>query len=306
MRAAEGVEHRLARVVPEYQRAALVGGVPGLVRVGHDEREPQPAEDAPGLSHQPLVRPGVVGRIGEANAAIGFHGHAIVRVRQVLRHHQPIHPARAPRVVGPHRNPRHHRLCHHAVRAALRLDLPQRIRRVGPAQVEVVDGHRLLEHRVVLPKGVEALHHGGQVRHVTAPHQARRVGQAMGVRVGGRPQQERRRVHGAARDNHQGRVHAHRLPRPLHLHALHAGAGRVGVEPPRVRLGPQRHVGLRQHGVERAHFRVALGADAARERIARVAHGAAARLAGTNQPQRQRRRVQPLLAQAHHDLGHPR
>ena len=192
MGAAIGVEHRLARISAKHQRAALVGGVLGFVGVGDDHPEAELAEHAPGLADQSFVRAQVVRLVVQADAAVGLDRDTILDPRQVFGHRQPVHATSRPRFEGPHREHRCHRLRHHAVRAALRLDLSQRERTVRALEVEVVDRHRLLEHGVVDAEGVEALHHGRQVRHVALADQARRVGEAAGMLVVGRPQQQRR------------------------------------------------------------------------------------------------------------------
>ena len=89
---------------------------------------------------------------------------------------------------------------------------------------------------------MEALHHGGEMRHVARADQPGRVGQPAGVPVAGRAQQQRGRVDRAARNRHQRRARADDLAVALHLDRRDPPAGRVGEQPARVRVGPQPHV----------------------------------------------------------------
>jgi len=116
---AVNVEHRLVRVGAEHQRAALVRGVLGSVRVLDHDPEPELAENVLHLLDQPVVRSQVVGFVVQLNAPVVAHGDAIVDLRQILRHGEPVHATGDPGVIGPERYLRHHRLRHDAVRTPL-------------------------------------------------------------------------------------------------------------------------------------------------------------------------------------------
>ena len=77
-------------------------------------------------------------------------------------------------------------------------DVPHRVLELVVAEVEVVHAERLLKHGRVrrLRDGQQ---HRIHVPHVVTADDARRVGQAVGVTIVGRSQQQRRRIDGAAR-----------------------------------------------------------------------------------------------------------
>ena len=247
------------------------------------------------LVHQLLVRGDVVRLVVQADAALRVQRHAVLGRRQVLRHHQPVHAARHPRVVGAERNARDDGVAddlgHHAVRAALRLDVAQREARVRAAEVEVVDGDGLLEHRVVAAERMEPLHHRREVRHVAPADEPGRIGEALGLRVGGRAQQQRRRVRGAARhDEPAARRRATTSPSRSTSTAASCRPVPSVIRRRAQRAGPQRDVGMLQRRPDAADLGVALRVQLARERVAGVAQHAAAVLAGPEQAERQRRR----------------
>ena len=121
----------------------------------------------------------VVRRVVQANLAVRFDRDPVLEPRQIFGHRQPVDAPRDPRFVRPHRHLRHHGLRHHAVRAALRLDLAERKLARSALQIEIVDRHRLLKHRVVHSKRMKPLHHRRQVRHVALADEARRIRQAV-------------------------------------------------------------------------------------------------------------------------------
>ena len=174
------------RVVPEHERAALVRGVLGAVRRRHDLPCAKAPQHACGLDDELLVGSHVVGRVVQANAAVFGERDAVVITGQILGHGEPVHTARHPRVVRPHRHPgdaaREPRVAddlrHQAMRAALRLDLSERVRNARAAQVEIVHRDSLLEHRRVDAERMEALHHGRQVGHVASSDESGRIGEA--------------------------------------------------------------------------------------------------------------------------------
>ena len=197
-------------------------------------------------SHQALMRGDVVRPIPQPDAAVALDGDAILGARQVLRHHQPVDAARDPGIVGPERNAGHDRLAdhlrHHAVRPSLRLDLPERVGQIGSRAVEIVDGDSLLEHGRVPSERMKPLHHRRQVRHVARADHAGGIRQARGLSARGRSQEQRRRVHGAARHDEDARLEAKRFSGPLDLDRIDPAAVARGDEPARERVRPQRDV----------------------------------------------------------------
>ena len=193
------------------------------------------------------------------------------------------------------RDPRLHVVHLLRVRPALRLELAEGKAVVGTMQVIVVDRHRLLEHGAIAPERRPALHHGGDMRHVAPAHQARRVGEAGRVPVGGRAQQQRGRVDGAARDDDDGRGVPLGRPVPFHLHRVHPASRRVGQQPPGARAGQDVDRSERRRRPDAALLRFRLRIEVARKRVARVAEDAVR--PGRRQAERQRRRVEPHSAQ---------
>ena len=159
------------------------------------------------------MRAHVVRPVAEPRPPVGREDDAIVVRRQVLGHREPVDRARDPLLVHPERQDAPldevepplvaHGLRHDGVRAALRLDVPERKRRVRPREVVVVDRERLLEPVVVRPPR-DALHHRREVRHVAPADQAGAVRQPVRMRVAGRSQQQGGRVHRAARHDDDG------------------------------------------------------------------------------------------------------
>ena len=124
--------------------------------------------------------------------------------------------------------------------------------------------------------------------------------------LGRRPQQQRRRVDGAAADDDGRGLDAFDATALLDLDGDDARAGGIREEPADERAGPQRDVGVRRRRIDAADLGVALRADPARERIARAAEHAAAGLARPADAERQMRRVQAESAQPLDDGGHAR
>ena len=89
--------------------------------------------------------------------------------------------------------------------------------RVRAAEIEIVDRHGLLENGVVVAQRIEPLHHRGKVRHVAPADQPRRVAKTIRMFVRGRAEQQRRRVDGAAGDDHERALYANGLASPLHV-----------------------------------------------------------------------------------------
>src|SRR5436305_287491 len=77
--------------------------------------------------------------------------------------------------------------------------LSERVVRIGPSEIKIVNRDRFLKHRVVPPKRMKSLHHRRQMRHVAPPDEARGIGQSGRMRAVGRPQQQGRGVYGSAR-----------------------------------------------------------------------------------------------------------
>ena len=186
--------------------------------------------------------------------------------RQILGHRQPVHAARDPRsrtpssgmpgtIVSP-------TTC--AITPCVRpcdWICPSGYGVSGPAQIEVVDGHRLLEHVSFFAKRMEPLHHRRQVRHVAPADEARRVREAVRVRVVRRPQQQRGRVHGAARhDDTAARSTRSTWPSGRSRPPRRVRRPALGDQPLRERVGPQRDVRVRQRRRDAADLRVALRA----------------------------------------------
>jgi hypothetical protein len=96
--------------------------------------------------------------------------------------------------------------------------------------------------------------------------------------LGRRLQQQRRRVRGAAGDDHEvGGVGL--LPPPaVDDHAADAAAGRVGLEPLHPSLGEQRDVLVLERRPHAQHVRVGLAVGEAREAVEAIAAHAAPRL----------------------------
>ncbi len=276
-------------------------GVLGPVRVRDHHPAPKLPKDLLRLLDQLVVRPDVVRLVVQLDLAVRANGHAVLELGQVLGHREPVHATRHPGVIRPQRNLRHDRLRHDAVRAALRLDLAQWIRRVRTLPVEVVDRHRLLEHGVVHPERMKPLHHRRQVRHVALADEAGRVRESAWVLVATGLQEQRRRVHGAARHDHERSGNRLDALVAFDLDGLDPVTGRVGDQSSRERLRPQRDVGMGGCRANRAHFRVALRVDLARERIAGIAEDAMVAKA-----ERQREGIQPLAAELLDDTADER
>ena len=177
---------------------------------------------------------------------------------------------------------------------------PSGIGRVGPAQVEVVDRHRLLEHGVVRAgtDGTPASSSPG------APCSAGRRGPTSSRGRAGCASVADRSSSAAELtaphdDDDERRLDAHASRRRARPRRPRPSCPRASVISRRAqRAGPQRHVRRASRGPDAADLGVALRVDAARKRVAGVAEHAAVRLAGIDQPERQRRRVQPLARAA--------
>ena len=113
------------------------------------------------------------------------------------------------------------------------------------------------------------------------------------MRLAGRPQQQRRRVHGTARHDDERRLDSTRLAVPVDFDRLDLPARGIGQQASREGVGPEGHGRLLQRLADAADLGVALRVDLARKRVTRVAEHATARLARPQYPERQRRRVQP-------------
>ena len=299
----------VARIGAEHQRAALVRGVPAAVRVRHDQPEAEPPQDALGLR-----RPARWCAAGCSAGSAAGCGRRVRRVTRLSRRGRSsdITSQSTPRathaLVGPQRNPR------------IRPSAPSRrasapatgsgradSARAGPAQVEVVDRHGLLEHRVVRPERMEALHHRRQVRHVAPADQPRRVRQAVGMRgrsptaAAAPPSSPRRTTTTNSGASTRDRLAVRARPRPPRRRRPR----RVGDQPARAaRWSTASRSAAAIAGRTHADVGLALRVDPAGERVAGVAQDAAVRLAGAQQAERQRRRVQPLRAQLLDDRGH--
>ena len=173
----------------------------------------------------------VVRTIVETDAAVGVDRDAVVGGGQILRHRPASRRRATPTLVRPQRNPRHDGLRHDAVGPPLRLNLPERVGRRRPAQIEVVDRHRLLEHGRVLPERMKPLHHRRKVRHVARADEAGGVREPVRMLVACRSQQQRGGVDGAARDDHERRVHADVVAAALDLDRFDSTAGGIGEQP---------------------------------------------------------------------------
>ena len=143
VRAAERIEHRRPRIAAEHERAALMRRVARRVRVRHHLPESEPVQDSRRFLHESCMRPQVVRSILRAGC-----GRRCRSSRDCRRAADPRTSPASPRRATPtHRRPRagcHHRhaevpsrvaddLRHDAMRAALRLNLAQRIGASGPA-----------------------------------------------------------------------------------------------------------------------------------------------------------------------------
>ena len=80
------------------------------------------------------------------------------------------------------------------------------------------------------------------------------------------------------------------------LDGFDSPAGRVGHEPLRNGTRQHRHVLMTLRRLNAADLGVALAIDSTRKRVARAAQKAAVRRPWIDQPEGQRRRMQPLLA----------
>ena len=124
--------------------------------------------------------------------------------------------------------------------------------------------------------------------------------------VRGRAEQQRRRVHGAAGDDHERALYANGLASPLHLDSGSLPARWIGDDPKRQRVGPDFDVRRCERGFDATHLSVALRVDLARERVAGAAEHAAPLFARPDQTERQAGWVQSLAPQPLDDLRHAR
>src|SRR5690242_4730565 len=186
------VEHRRGRVVAEPAGPGLVGAagdrdahvhVEVLVEhvvLGH----PDVVEDLPELVVEPGGLGGVGRGVGQVNAPVAVHGHAVAGLGHVLSGQPEVHGVTSHVRQAPVRRQHGelgllalHRL---RVRLPAHLDVPERPFAAIAGEVEVVQAEGLLEHRVValLAQG----DHGfAVVIHVVAADLARAVGQAIRV-----------------------------------------------------------------------------------------------------------------------------
>ena len=180
--------------------------------------------------------------------------------------------------------------------------LPSGHSRPLPAQIEVVEGQRLLEHRVVAL--LAERHHGlAVVEHVVAAHLVGAVGQAGRMLLGGGPEQDLGAIGRAGRDHHDvGLVDLVRAV-ARYRHARDGPAGRVGLQPLDLRVDQQGHVRLVQRRADRDDLGVGLGVHQARVAVApRAADALAGGPVGLIQ-QDAARRVERVVAARCQGLG---
>ena len=163
----------------------------------------------------------VIGPVGEDDVAVPVQAHSVLRVGQIFRgepevERVPAHEVERP-AGGDGRGPGLEGL---SVELAHEGDVAQGVLPVVGAEIEIVQGQRLLEHG-----GIRTLRkrheHGVDVAHVVPPHHVRAIGETPRVPVTGRSEEKRGGVDGAARDHdHPGRVHLFRAI-PLDMHRRH-------------------------------------------------------------------------------------
>ena len=118
VRAAEGVEHGRTRIGPEHERPALVRRVPRPVRMRHDDRETEPAQDPFRVPHQPPVRAQIVRCVIERDASGRVQRHRVAcptadpRTSPASRRRaRPTRRRRRPESTGRPSAPSHHAFC---------------------------------------------------------------------------------------------------------------------------------------------------------------------------------------------------
>ena len=121
-------------------------------------------------------------------------------------------------------------------------------------------------------------HHGlAVVEHVVAAHLVGAVGQAPGVLVIGRHQQQPGRIGGTTTHHHHITPHGHRLTIPLQQHGLHAAARGIGLQTTHLGPGQQRHIRSSQGRPHTEHIRVGFGVHQTGEAIAAITPAATAK-----------------------------
>ena len=163
----------------------------------------------------------VIGPIGEHDVAVPVQAHSVLRVGQIFRGEPEVEGMPAHEVERPAGSDgRGTSLEGLSVELAHEGDVAQRVLPVVGAEVEVVEGQRLLEDG-----GIRTLRerheHGVDVARVVPSHHVRAIGKTPRVSVTGRSQEEGGGVDGSARDHdHPGRVRLLR-PIPLDMHRRH-------------------------------------------------------------------------------------
>src|SRR5690348_15868027 len=308
------VEHRRGRVVAEPAGPGLVGAagdrdahvhVEVLVEyvvLGH----PDVVEDLPELVVEPGGLGGVGRGVGQVNAPVAVHGHAVAGLGHVLSGQPEVHGVTSHVRQAPVRRQQGELglLALHRLRVRLpgHLDVPERPFAAVPGEVEVVQAERLLEHRVValLAQGDHGL---AVVVHVVAADQARAVGQAIRVPVGRRPEQDGGTVRRPGSYYYDvGLVHI-LLPVTVDHDGGDGPAARIGLEAPDFGVDQQGDVFLIQDRAHRDDVRVGLGVYQARIAIAPGAPDALAGRPVRLVEQDAARRVERVVARTGQGIG---
>ena len=137
---------------------------------------------------------------GHLDASLPIDTHPVVRARQILAHHQPLHAASCDSIQRRQRDFRGVRLHHRALDFADQLNSAPGDP-ISEVSVEIVDRNRLLEGDVVLSKRVDSRDMGVVVHHVVAPHQTAAVGQSSRMRAAGRCEQQRSTIGSTSGDH---------------------------------------------------------------------------------------------------------
>ena len=181
---AERISTDVAGSSPNAHGPALMRGRVQAEATGLDHRIAGPPHRRCHGSKEALVQPFVVGTPVNDHAAGQIERHAALWIREILRHEIPVDTPVGELGEDPVRRPRHRCLEHAPLELPRSWAWPIPTLGVRLAEVPVIEGQRLLEDGAV---DLRADRHqrGVDVRHVVAPDQPGRVGEAVRVPVGG-------------------------------------------------------------------------------------------------------------------------
>jgi choline dehydrogenase-like flavoprotein len=189
--AAERIERRRHRVGAKPCGTALVRWRALVERLGQHEGKSCSPQDILELSNQTDMR-FPVGPLPLENDPLAVKTHAALGNRKVLAHCVEIDRPAGHLVERPLRQQRHVGLQDLPRNAAEQLDVAEREAALAVAEVEVIEAERLLVNRVVLEPRRYRDNRARIVVHEVSPDLVRAVGQAVGVGVIGRSQQQYR------------------------------------------------------------------------------------------------------------------